>query len=366
VDDPAAHTRAGALAALALLVALAAWGCGTPPPPRPAAPRTAEPAPATPADGLARIALPRRDEATYRVVAMLEGEEDVQPVSAAPTGYWHRKRTVVEVELVYHGLAPAHPPPDEIGTALVLDALRHRILIQEPRAKPLRKELEIADDRMLAADGDEITTDLRGAQPREGLTPRMVLGRSFAFLRQDLEGRVISISPQGLPPAKRLLRPLELRPVIELSRLPRPTTPVGPGASWSGGVFPLSPAGRLGLWLDATWELSGFQNLDGRPCAWIVLRGGREGSDVMGETGIPFERVDAEIHGEAWVDLATARVRRYVLEEEVRAAYERRLARDRGTRHRARHQGRLVLELLDPAPEPDAPWADGTERFRRR
>ena len=152
--------------------------------------------------------------------------------------------------------------------------------------------------------------------------------------------------------------------MIEASRLPRPTSPAGAGASWSGRIFPVSPAGRLGLRLDVTFELAGFERLDGHACAWIVMRGGREGA-VSGETGIPFERVLAKVEGQAWVDLATARVRRYVVEEEVRAAYER-SSGTRGTRHRARHRARVEFELLDPAPEQrGAAWADGTQRFRR-
>ena len=185
---------------VAVLVLGLAWiaACGgdAPRKPQPDAPAAAT-APATPPDGRARIALPARDTSTYRIVASVEGEAEVQPILADPDGgSWRRQRASSDTELVYHALPAPHAPEGEIGAALVLDALRHRTIRRDDTGATLQTELELAEDRLRLSQDDKVTSDLRGAQPQEGLTPRMLLARPFALLREDLEGRVITIAPQ--------------------------------------------------------------------------------------------------------------------------------------------------------------------------
>jgi len=245
-----------------VLLSLAWWLACTvaspTPPPVPQAPAAAEALQPTLVGGRADLTLPAKDGSTYRIVASLEGESGIQAIGDDPSGAWRDQRDSSDLELVYHAVPAPRPPPGERGAALVLDALRHRTIYTVPGSPAVRGELELADDRLRTIEGEDVAIDLRGAQPREGLTPRMLLDRSFGLLRQDLAGRVVALAPQGLPPAKRFLRPLELRPAIEAAQLRRPTEPVAVGASWSGAYFPLIPAGRLGLRLDATWEFTGF------------------------------------------------------------------------------------------------------------
>jgi len=65
------------------------------------------------------------------------------------------------------------------------------------------------------------------------------------------------------------------------------------------------------------------------------------------------------------VEVATSRLRRLLLEDEIRAAYERGSAPAPVSTHRLRHRSRLLLELRDGDAEPDR-WADGSERFGPR
>jgi hypothetical protein len=178
-------------------------------------------------------------------------------------------------------------------------------------------------------------------------------------------GNPVSIQFRGVPAARRFLRELLVKQSVGYSRLSLPEEPIAPGAVWHGVRYPVSPAGGLGLRLDVEYTLAGFQELDGVACAWILLRADESGEGVASAAGFRFDRVVASLSGSAWVELDSSRLRRLVLEDEVRAAYSRGGEPGPISSHRLRHRSRLVLELRDPEAKTDS-WEDGSSRFGRR
>lgn len=303
---------------------------------------------------------PDRSGSAYRIVLETGGEREVDsPQSAAPI---ERQEESHLLELEYTEL-PTDAPRDVAGAYLVrLDGLHYRLLQSEPKAE---REIEIADDRLRVMAGKKEGMDLRGAQPSGDLTPRKVLGEIFGLIAHDGMGEPVVIQPLGVLVARNLLRELPVRQALAWTRLPLPQEVVTPGARWHAVRFPADPVGAAGLGLDVSYTLAGFANLEGVPCAWIALEATLDASDIASAVGFRFDRAVASVQGEAWVELATSRVKRMVVTNEARASYRRGAAPAPVVEHRLRYRGRTVMESRDPAEKPTH-WADGSERFGRR
>ncbi len=206
--------------------------------------------------------------------------------------------------------------------------------------------------------------DMRGAQPKEDLTPRDLLSKIFGSVVHDALGNPLRISPLGVPSARRFMNTLPTRTAIGYSRLAQPLEPIEPGAVWTAKRFPVSSAGEVGLALTVEYLLAGFESVDGVQCAWIVLRAEKTGEKVPSAAGFEFDRVEAKLEGSAWVALETGRLQRLELADEIRASFTRGEG-ETSIVTRTRHATRLVLTRRDAAEIPDE-WADGTERFGRR
>lgn len=304
--------------------------------------------------------LPEAGGSAYRLVLEMSGERSVSVSTDL------KKREPLNeshlLELEYQELPVEHAGETGAALRLVLDALHYKLLQRNPDAE---REIELGDDRLRVFVDGKPEIDLRGAQPKEQLTPRKLLERVFAILAQDAAGNPVTIRFQGEPVARRFLRPLLVKPALGYTRLPRPEQPIPPGYVWRAERFPVSPAGAIGLRLDVEYTLAGFQELDGVRCAWILLRAEENREDVPSAAGFHFERVVASLSGAAWVDLATSRLQRLLLEDEIRAAYQRGAEPAPVSTHRLRHRSRLLLELRDGQEKPGS-WADGSERFGRR
>lgn len=302
---------------------------------------------------------PAPDGTSYRLLAEWSGEQEM--LRGGKRRGREPRRESKQIELEFRELPVEAPDEVDGAYVLVLDGLHFQLLQREPAA---RREIEIYDDRLRILDGKETVLDLRGAQPRERLTPRMLLGKVFAVVAHDRFGNPLRILPRGAIEARESLAGLPLREVIGYSRLALPDRSVGPGTSWRAERFPASPVGQLGLSVEVEHTLVGFQRIGGAPVAWLRLQASREAEDVPSASGFRFDRVRASLQGHAWVDLETSRVRRLVLEDDLRAAYTR-SDQERSITHRLRYKGRLLLERRDPTLRPQR-WADGTERFGKR
>jgi hypothetical protein len=314
-----------------------------------------------PPDGPVALSVRPAPEAglRYRIVSLIEGEQDVEP--PAGRGRKQNQRDSQLVELHYRRYPTRAPQPGEAASVLVLEAARHRVR-QGPPAH--EREVELANDRLQIRDDGKVGLDLRGAQPRENLTPRMLLERPFAVLRQDPRGDPLGIVIRGAPAARSFLRPLSARALIGWTRLARPDMAVSAGARWTARRFPPHAVGALGLALELHYQLAGFEKLDGVACAWIVIRGDLDAEGVRSQKGFRFDRAVAHVEGEAWVELANSAVRRLVLEDEVRASYGRGEEPNR-VRVSLRHRSRTVLERSE-SPETGKLWADGSPHFGER
>lgn len=319
----------------------------------PSAPDRAEPAPQGP------ISLPFRESGAsgtaYRLLVEMSGETSVTRSTDLESGSPLGESHLIELNFTEH-------PTDGADDAflVVLDALHYRLVQHNPNAT---REIELGDDRFRMFSDDKEVFDLRGAQPKEDLTPRILLDKVFAVVRHDAMGNPISIVPRGTPPARRFIRGLPVRRAIGYSRWALPEGPIEPGAAWTGQRFPVSPTGEMGLALTVEYLFAGFEEVDGVPCALLVLRADKHGEDVASEAGFHFDRVSATLQGSAWIALATSRPQRLEIEDEVRAEFTRGSAAAITTR--LRHATRMVLEPRDAA-EPEETWADGSERFGRR
>ena len=298
---------------------------------------------------------PSPQGARYRIVLEVGGEEELAPAAAAAPPQRRSESQLLELE--YREL-PVRGRDDALQQ--VLEGLHHRLVQQEPQG--VEREVELVSDRLRRLEDGEVVLDLRGAQPAGDLTPRKVLDRVFAATQLDSWGNVVAVQSAGEPVARRFLADFPLRQALAYARPALPPHPVAVGAGWNAVRYPVSPAGRLGLAFPVRFLLSGVQEVEGIPCAWIVFDGRVEGEGVPSAAGFAFERVLATLRGEVWVELESSEIRLLHLEDEVRVSFQRAdLRGDPGERHRLRHSTRLRLERRDP--HEVATWADGSERF---
>jgi hypothetical protein len=303
---------------------------------------------------------PPKGGLAYRLVVEYSGEHEsaAEPgrQSVPPAHETHL------LELEYREL-PAGGRDDVLLFAL--DALHYRLAQDAPKAE---REIELGDDRLRIREGSEIVTDLRGAQPKEDLTPRKLLGQIIGSARVDPAGSLSGLQPRGAPVARRFVAELPVARALAYARPAFPDQPVRPGARWSSSRFPVGPAGSLGLALALDYTLTGFQDVDGVPCAWILFSAGHDGERVRSAAGFDFDRVVASLRGEAFVELESAQLRLLRLDDEIRAVYTIGAPPAPVRTHRLRHRSQLRLERVTSGlpGAGEASWADGSPRFGPR
>ena len=294
---------------------------------------------------------------SYRLIVESSGQREQRRATDAEPPDPVLYSSALELEFAEF---PTTGRPSGEGAAylLRLDALYFR---QQASGAP-PQQVELADDRLRIIVGDKTETDLAGAQPKAGLTPRNLLRQIFGLVVYDSRGDPTSVQLRGRPRAREFLRQFPLRSSIRFSRLPRPMEELEPGQSWSAERFPPNPIGGLGLVVPVDYSLAGFEDLDGVRCAWILLKGEHTGRDVPSAAGFRFDRVRSKLSGEAWVELATSRLRRLIASDVSRAAYTIGEDNDAVTT-RMRYKGRIILELIDDPGERRPTWSDGRDRF---
>jgi hypothetical protein len=302
---------------------------------------------------------PDKGGTAYRIVLEVSGEWYVvtpgDPRDKPPLSESHL------LELEYREFPTDAGDEGRQAYLLGLDAIHYKLLQQNPHAL---REIELGSDRLrVFRDGEEVL-DLQGAQPKGDLTPQKLLGHIFGVLVHDQFGNPQALVPRGVPVVRQFLENLLVKPAIGYSRLSLPQAEITPGAQWHARRFPASRSGELGLSLDVEYSLVAYEELDGVPCAFIQLRASEDAEDVESASGLLFDRVLAKMSGSAWVELETSRVRRLVLEDEVRMAMSRGRA-PMIQKTRMRHATRMLFELRDPEVVPET-WADGTTRFGKR
>jgi len=291
----------------------------------------------------------------YRVFTSYQGRSEVTE------GAHGEPKTVDEktsVEIDYRQMPVATPTTDEIAFSLVLEALNRRTRMSPPGSEHL---IELGDDRLRVQVDNKVQTDLRGAQPKQNLTPRTVLGKPFALLVDDAFGNPKGITLSGLPAAKKMLSTLPLRDSLGYLQIGFPNKAISPGDTWHAKRFFANPIGKLGLAIDVELRLVGFERVDEAPCAHVVLRSSQDGTNVPSEAGFKFDEVHYQLMGDAWLDLSNGQVARARIEDVAAVSFQK-SASASPMRVRMRYQGVSALTRLDDMPAATT-WADGHKRF---
>ena len=262
------------------------------------------------------------------------------------------------VEIDYRQMPVESPTPDQLAHTLVLEALMRRTRMSPPGKEHL---VELGDDRLRTTLDDKVDTDLRGAQPKENLTPRLVLDKPFALLLSDAFGNPKSVTLAGLPVAKKMLATIPLRESLGYVQIPFPNKAVSPGDTWHAKRYFPNPIGKLGLPVDVELRLVGFERVDEAPCAHVVLRARQDGTNVPSEAGFTFDEVHYNLVGDAHLDISSGQVVHARIED-VAAVMSHKMGDAHPVRVRMRFQGVSELKRLDEVPGP-ATWADGHKRF---
>lgn len=349
----------------ALTLCLALAGCA-PAPPIPQPGKAKDPAqphvhatiPAPDAAVLLRPAELPAEGVPYHLVLRSEGQQQMTMSSLVEQP--EPSAQEINLELDFREIPAPAGAADAESVLLVMDAMHHhQIASGQP---PRDGEVELANDRLRVMSQKKAGLDLRGAQPKEELTPRVVLGKVFAILRPSVEDDRVVATIRGTPPARKFLKPFGLHEVLRWTRVGLPDTEVRAGSTWVMPRFPVNPAGGVGLELPIHYELVGFQTVDGVPCAWIRITSDLDAPDIASAGGLKFERVTAKVSGEAYVELGSRLVRRLVLEDEVRAAWKAgRAAATMETR--IRYRTRTELSRRESDDTTIERWADGTKPF---
>jgi hypothetical protein len=294
-------------------------------------------------------------------VALLELRGEVEFAREGSSAPPRASMEQLDVELRFRLQPTTAPTPGDFAALAVLDALRHETRRSDPAVAEL---LEIADDRMRLRRGDKVVFELRGAQPREKVTPRMLLNQPFAVVHQPAGEPRPTVLPRGSPPVRGFYRPIPARALLRDIQVARPDHPVAAGATWTAARAPAGPLADVGLELPVEHQLAGFEKIGEATCAWILLRASLDQPEVRASGGQSFERVVATLRGAAWIDVSTAALVRLDLEEDVRAAYSRAEAAG-GTRQiRGRYRSHLRVDRTEGA-QRDGTWANGSARFSR-
>ncbi len=357
------HAPAGSAqtALLAFFVIAACSGSSSPGPRREPAPALpAANAPAFPPSGELLLPLPTLAPEGTRFRIQLRYQGRVEISSGERPGQTKTAEESQQIEFVYVQRPFRGAPAGETASLLILEALRH-----EATAVPAGTSsmLEIADDRLRVLDGEEVAADLRGAQPMGGVTPRMLLHKPVALLRQGRLGQPLAVLERGPTDVRRLLRPLPLRSAVRYLQLVRPAGAVLPGSEWRTERRPASPTGKRRLAFTVAQRVVGYETLDGVPCVRIELRGQVDAEGYPERSEPVFDHARVLYEGEAFVDLRNYQLYRMRVEDLVALRYTRGEGRNAITT-RSRYQTRASLDRLDTPPTPSA-WANGKPRFDR-
>ena len=157
---------------------------------------------------------------------------------------------------------PAHDDPaqNDLASSLLLLALNRRARMQPPGTEHL---LEIGDDRLRTQANNKVDTDLRGAQPKQDLTPRTVIGKSFALVVDDAAGDPKGVTIHGTPRRSACSRPCRCASRSRYLQIAFPNRAVSAGDTWHGKRFLPNPIGKLGLAVDVEYRLVGFERIGG-------------------------------------------------------------------------------------------------------
>jgi hypothetical protein len=344
-----------------------ALACSSPEGPDPApkqVPETVAPAheqafpPQGPVD--LRFSSPPAEGALYQLLLNYEGRSEV-----APTGdHADRDAQVVDellqLELNYRQMPVASNSADDVATSLVLDAARRRLRTAPPGTV---HTIELADDRLRVIQNEKVEVDLRGAQPKGDITPRVLLKRPFALLVSDRFGNPKGVTLRGIPSAKKMLASIPLRETLGYLQVSFPERPVSAGDVWTAKRYFASPAGRVGIGVDIEYRLVGFEKIEGVPCAHISLRATQEEEKVKSALGFTFDSVRLQLIGDAWVALDSGLVEMVRLQDVVAVSYNRSTPGSIPARTRMRYESRATLQRLNMETTSKLAWADGTKRF---
>ena len=158
---------------------------------------------------------------------------------------------------------------DDLASSLVLQALKRRARSRPPGRSTAPRSATIGR----VATDEKVATDLRGAQPKQDLTPRSLLDKSFAILVTDKLGNPKTVTLRGVPAAKKLLNSMLLREPFAYTRVAYPDHPVSAGDTWQAKRFFPNPIGRLGLAVDVEYRMVGFEKIVMYPaCASLCAR----------------------------------------------------------------------------------------------
>jgi hypothetical protein len=295
----------------------------------------------------------------YQVLMSYEGRTEItdeRPGAGGENSQSVDEKVALEVD--FRQMPVPTPTTDEIASSLLLEALKRDMKMAPPGAEHI---LEIGDDRLRVQMNDKVETDLRGAQPKQDLTPRTVIGKSFALLVNDAHGNPKGVTLRGLPTAKKMFSTLPLRESLAYVQIGFPDRPVSPGDTWHAKRFFPNPIGKLGLAVDVEMRLVGFERIGEAPCARVVLRSQVDATNVPSEIGFTFEEVRYQLAGDAWLDLATGEIAAARIEDVAAVSYKKTATAMPG-RARMRYEGRAALQRLDSLPA-STTWADGSKRF---
>jgi hypothetical protein len=171
-----------------------------------------------------RPTLPPTGGTLYQLLTSYDGRTEVSEEGAGAQG--EGVQEVFALEIDYRAL-PVPSPDDSLATSLDLEALKRKA-----SAQGQNHVVEIGDDRLRVSTDDKVGTDLRGAQPKQDLTPRAVLGKSFGLLIMDRLGNPKVFTLRGVPSVKKLLASMNLREPITYMQIGAPDHPVVPGEMW--------------------------------------------------------------------------------------------------------------------------------------
>lgn len=297
-------------------------------------------------------------EIGYRLVVESSGDREVFESSDTRKREPARDSTLLELE--YRAVPVT--TPDLNGERLVLDALHYKVVSQNP---PGSREIEAGSDRLRIFSNGEQVVDIEGTAPKVDLTPRKLLYRPFALLGYNELGEVVTLQAQGQRAVRNFLREMPVRSGLLYSNVTLPAGEIQPGDTWSAKRYPPNIAGTVGLSVDVEYSFAGYADIEGVRCAWLLLKANSNEENVPSSAGFSFDRVVTDLDGEAWIEVSTSRVRRMVVEDTIRAAYQQGKPPAKVTVNRMRYRTRLFVEQRDPGEVP-IKWEDGQERFDLR
>jgi hypothetical protein len=304
--------------------------------------------------------VPDRAGNPYRLTLSVMGEQSNRVAKSDKEQGPMRESRELEVE--YRELPLENSEMGNDTSVLRLDGLHY---IQKQKNPEAQREIELADDRLRLFINGEKKTDVGGARAEGNLTPRKMLDRVFGVITHNSNGNPVRVTRKGVPAVRQYLSGLPMLTGIVYAMVPLPEEPIVPGSQWNAVRRPPNRAGELGLSLNIEYSVAGFDLLDGVPCALIKLHADERGTEVMGATGLLFDRINATLTGTAWIEIDTARPRRLVLEDTIRATWKGKDRQGTARDYRLRYETQLELELRDPKKK-EKLWADGTKRFSDR